>query len=140
MQVEINDVQGKALSYLIAKAIWPEKEFPAWWFIDRPDGFYLPSLDEDTGNPVDGFYPQSDWGLSGPFLSKHDIFPFKCSGNDYGAHLPEYVEHAGKQVRFETFGPSPLVAAWRCFVASRLGQYSGCCIMVEVPDEFSEES
>lgn len=138
MKVPIEEVSGRVLDYLIARALWPERDVPAWWFTDRPDGCLLPSLDGDSANPVDGFFPQSSWGQSGPVLAQYDIYPFVWEHWEgaYGAQLPRPVERLGQSVRFRVTGPTPLVAAWRCLVAFKLGRYTPHGgIVVDVPQE-----
>lgn len=76
-----------------------------------------------------GYSPSTDWAQGGPIIERERIdllcwefhsTPWKSSiegGTDAGVAL--YVE----------YGPTPLIAAMRCYVASKLGD------TVDVPEE-----
>lgn len=73
------------------------------------------------------YSPSTDWAQGGPIIEREGIAIRK-----YG-DFPETIWQADKwQFRFaepQAYGPTPLIAAMRCFVASKLGDE------VEVPDE-----
>ena len=62
----------------------------------------------------------TDWSQGGPIIEREELSGLKCYGTN------EWECHNG-DIFCE--GPTPLVAAMRCFVASRLGNE------VEIPDE-----
>lgn len=71
----------------------------------------------------------TDWSLGGPIIDREKIwlkFPFMVEGDTEAIHgafgFPNVVN---------AFGPTALIAAMRCHVASRLGEY------VDVPEEIS---
>jgi hypothetical protein len=67
--------------------------------------------------------PSTDWAQAGPIIERAGIdLRFRHEGN-WAAH-----RLIGKEY-FLCEGPAPLIAAMRCFVASKLGEH------VEVPDE-----
>jgi hypothetical protein len=69
----------------------------------------------------------SDWAQGGPIIEKAGIeWQWLPRGNQYGARKPSL---GGMNRTFCMDGPTILVAAMRCYVASRLGDE------VEVPDE-----
>ena len=70
----------------------------------------------DTGFILEGGYvPSTDWAQGGPIIEREGIAVF----GDWQATLGE-----------ETYnGPTPLIAAMRCYVASKLGDE------VEIPEE-----
>jgi hypothetical protein len=65
------------------------------------------------------FHPSTDWSQGGPLLDQY-ITKLEDYGDQWGAEGPNLPER---------FGPTPLIAAMRCLVASRLGDE------VEVPTE-----
>lgn len=64
--------------------------------------------------------PSEDWSQGGPIIERErvDLFHYHAT-NQWGAQI----------IQFEQFGPTPLIAAMRCFVASKLGDE------VDVPEE-----
>jgi hypothetical protein len=86
------------------------------------------------------FEPSTDWSQGGPIIEREGLTVMMYSpscqklepGREWYActakHWDDYKE-------FEAEGPTPLIAAMRCYVASKLGDE------VEVPDELiSKES
>ncbi len=70
------------------------------------------------------YEPSTDWTQGGPIIEKAIIDILSCDGGDYWqAHI--YLSDE----RVEEFGQTPLIAAMRCFVASKLGDE------VEIPEE-----
>lgn len=66
---------------------------------------------------VDGeyFVPSEDWAQGGPIIERERI-----TWNGQSARICKYFGGHTWQ-NFEEFGPSPLIAAMRCYVASKLG-------------------
>jgi len=78
--------------------------------------------------------PSTDWAQGGPIIDRERI---DCISDPNGTAVwmgRNWVQGRnlvqGREIRL--FGPTPLIAAMRCFVASRLGDE------VEVPDELVE--
>jgi hypothetical protein len=71
----------------------------------------------------DHWVPSINWAQGGPIIEREGICLVKqdVPADNWWAF--------GKQCGPDAFGPTPLIAAMRCFVASRLGDE------VEVPDE-----
>lgn len=73
------------------------------------------------------FRPTTDWSQGGPILEREKI------GVDYyNTGKPLWIAGIAGMFQQAT-GPTPLVAAMRCLVASKLGD------AVEVPDELGEQ-
>ena len=68
------------------------------------------------------WYPSTDWAQGGPIIEREVI----CIGSGMDASTWYANKGCGQHHRF---GPTPLIAAMRCYVASKLGAE------VEVPDE-----
>ena len=71
------------------------------------------------------FSPSTDWGRGGPIIEREHIWlTHHVAAKMHGAHK-------GDDVRFQK-GPTPLIAAMRCYVASKLGDE------LDVPAELCE--
>lgn len=103
------------------------------WAVARCEGAYAPSVDTDIDGAkrinYGGMYPEwsTDWAAAGPIIEREwlDITPWPNESD-------EELRWQCKQhdsIDCVKFGPTPLIAAMRCFVASRLGDE------IEIPDE-----
>ena len=119
MGTKTAELTGAALDWAVAKCL-PDDEY---LFDPHP---YLP---DENGQPH-YFKPSTDWTLSGPIIERERIewqwLPSSHKAHQYGARKPS---HGGMNRTFCMDGPNVLVAAMRCYVASRLGDE------VEVPEE-----
>jgi len=70
----------------------------------------------------DGYHPSTDWAQGGPIIEREGM-DLMCADDYWLAGIP--FEDDAVQVE----GPTPLVAAMRCFVLSRLGE------SVDIPEE-----
>lgn len=70
--------------------------------------------------------PSTDWAQGGPIIEREKLDVF-CSGNVWDASTGDRHPNVIKT------GPTPLIAAMRCYVASRLGEE------VDIPDELKEK-
>ena len=61
----------------------------------------------------------TDWALGGPIIEREGIAVYLYGDSQWHAHV------GGR----ESIGPNPLIAAMRCYVASRLGDD------IEIPSE-----
>lgn len=122
MKVKISEASGVVLDWLVAKA--------DGWTEDCNSWLYEATLQEIEEGP---YHPSTDWAQGGPIIEREHL----CVGYKYQCD-PSYVPlldpstmcwartTAGGHLMC---GPTPLTAAMRCFVASKLGDE------VEVPDE-----
>lgn len=69
------------------------------------------------------FLPTDNWSVAGPIIEREGINLSSVAGITWCADGP---------VRVGFYGPTPLVAAMRCYVASKLGNE------VEIPEELTE--
>jgi hypothetical protein len=70
----------------------------------------------------------TDWAQGGPIIEREKVCVAWLSKQDLGME-PEHYCVAHIDGIYTRYGPTPLVAAMRCYVASKLGDE------VEVPDE-----
>jgi hypothetical protein len=87
---------------------------------------------EDSDGQVEGFMPATDWAQGGPIIEREGISltsyldeedPYwigsvECRYKDFNA-----------TAYYEEYGPTPLIAAMRCYVVSKLGD------TIDIPDE-----
>ena len=103
MKTKTNELTGPALDWAVAKC----------------EGV-INGGDLDIGFVLEGGYiPSTNWAQGGPIIEREKITTEWTGENWMG-----YIWHDK-----EFFGPTPLVAAMRCYVASKLGDE------VEVPEE-----
>lgn len=112
-KIKVSEATGLVLDWLVAKAEgWPETGTLSLDSIARNTLVY-----NDWGR----FEPSTNWSDGGPIIDREGI-SWHC-GNKASWHAYAY----GSAENFA--GPTPLIAAMRCFVASKLGEE------VEVPEE-----
>ena len=130
MKVKTSEAKEQVLGYLVAKCEGLEVYFE--------DG--LVCL---VGQPFDTYWkywnPTTDWAQGGPIIEREKIGVWWAThyvdedGVEYGNHWYAEVgctdENADSRYCGVADGPTPLIAAMRCYVASKLGDE------VEVPDE-----
>ena len=93
------------------------------WAVAKCEGV-INGDDLDIGFVLEGGYtPSTNWAQGGPIIEREKITTEWTGENWMG-----YIWHDK-----EFFGPTPLIAAMRCFVASKLGDE------VDVPDELKGE-
>ena len=108
MKVKTSELQGPALDWAVAKC---EVGEPVGSFLDN----VVPHPDYNT------FYPSADWSQGGPIIEREKI----ALSYDTGRFGWVASFYDGDDV----FGGTPLTAAMRCYVVSKLGDE------VEVPDD-----
>ena len=109
MKVKTADLTGPALDWAVAQCV------------GKVHG-YKHQLVDDCRHFV-SYSPSTDWSQGGPIIERGNI--------DLISPTPSDPLWQAMQWRFAhgAKGPTPLIAAMRCFVASRLGDE------VEIPEE-----
>lgn len=112
MKHKVSELEGALLDEAVAKAIgyiWraPERGNPigGWW--DRWPG----------RNPIAKleYQPSGDWSYGGPIIECEGIS--LCRSADGSVWYALARDRVGYRL-----GPTPLIAAMRCFVANRFGE------------------
>jgi hypothetical protein len=119
-----SELQGAALDWAVAKCegVFVQISNGGWWVFDS-DAF-SEFRNDYNDSKLQAFQPSTDWSQGGPIIEREGIH-IKKHPSDWIA-LPYdsvFSEEAYQQ------GPTPLVSAMRCYVASKMGDE------VEVPDE-----
>lgn len=121
--VQVKDATGSVLDWMVTKACYPDEE------IDLSLGF--PYLQFGRFNPT------SDWRQGGPIIEREKIAISPLTDGTWNAYVANGTRwvprnQSGIEVynwEFKQTGSTPLIAAMRCYVATKLGD------QVEVPDE-----
>lgn len=113
MKIKVSESEGIVLNYLVAKC--KGKPWP-----DNAAKFLVEQY----------FKPSTDWAHGGPIIEQEKI-DITNIGETYRRSGFRDAVHARIQVDVivSEYGPTPLIAAMRCYVVSKLGD------VVDVPDE-----
>lgn len=139
VKVKVSELTGTALDWAVAKCRGFESLDEDLWLVQ--EGI--------TDMPLSAYNPSTDWSQGGSIIEREGITTVLCSGDlgeprsywtatnevqcwqwGYGPYHEQddekslQVYHNGVHT-----GPTPLIAAMRCFVASKLGDE------VDVPEE-----
>ena len=148
--MKTSELTGPALDWAVAKAEgMPERLVfgrgavsDAGYCVERPNGtrrFYVLRSVWDKwfekcethpwGAGVSVYSPSTDWSQGGSIIEREGIAlhgnPAWCAQYSVAVR----AHHGGYRGHFRHVGPTPLVAAMRCFVASRLGDE------VDIPED-----
>ena len=148
MKVSTSKLTGSALNWAVAKC----EDVVVKKYPESPSLFF--------GKGFDKYRPSTDWSQAGPIIERENI-SVVCAEGEYNYNLAGtpncygtfWVADIGKQTSGSIYGPqsdhwgdcfqidvgcitgpTPLIAAMRCYVASKLGD------VVEVPNELWPDS
>ena len=108
MKIKTSELQGAALNWAVAKCEFPEPDLaPITWLCYITEGVC------DRGWV---FKPSTDWAQAGPIIEREGI-QLRCGLGGWVA-LP--YDSAFSEEAYQE-GDTPLIAAMRCYVASKLG-------------------
>jgi len=116
MKTKTNTLTRAALDLAVAKA----------WQSVSPAAHLL------TTHAKGGFHPSTDWAQGGPIIEREGIRiePEKYSATGFASWRADIPKGPTSLHGYRwAFGPTPLIAAMRCYVASKLGDE------VDVPEE-----
>jgi len=115
MKIKVSDLSDIALDWTVAKCT--DKVVDILHELSKGDGLRL-ILGKGCGTP---YSPSSDWSQGGPIIEREGISTQKLISGWMASYEDIY--------NLPIYGQTPLIAAMRCYVASKLGEE------VEVPDE-----
>ena len=116
--MKTSELIGPALDWAVAKILDYTIEIRSAGTCGRP--VYV--LAASHGQTPWTFYPSEYWAEGGPIIEREWI---ELANNE----LRWKATLTGEHKKFRQYGPTPLIAAMRCFVASRLGDE------VDIPKE-----
>ena len=124
MKIKVAEAKGKVLDYLVVVALGFQVQISPHGGVEAADSDYFGSWGWCY------FSPSIGWAHGGPIIERvHiDLTSPRPAWPHCKASIPTWVK-GGYQPTFEQYGPTPLIAAMRCFAASRLGDE------VDVPEE-----
>lgn len=122
MRIQVSALTEPQLIWAIAKAEGYIDDCNSW--------LYLASVEE--ANDSEAWRPLS-WSVAGPIIEReaHNLFKHN-GGTDWCCACN--VPRDGYTAIITADGPTPLIAAMRCYITSKLGEN------VEVPDELLKAS
>jgi hypothetical protein len=108
MKVKTSELEGKLLNQAVAYCVEQSKKFPMFF----------------DGEPMSKGDYITDWALAGPIIEREGI------NIEFDPDVPQwFASYDRGEVVCGYSGLMPLIAAMRCYVASKLGDE------VEVPNE-----
>lgn len=119
MKIKTNDLTGAALDWAVAKC--ENSDTSIEHFVAMHSHY---AYDHGT------FDYSTKWAQGGPIIEREKAtLSYDEDGQTYSAHVSLFRQRGmSNRTRWRS-GPTPLVAAMRCYVASKLGNE------VEVPEE-----
>ena len=117
---------GPALNWAVGKC-----EGVTWWAAEIPkDGLFI-----DYGRTL-RYRPSTDWAQGGPIVERECMHVFYFGHDAAEPWVAATKEPASQIIGGDYYpdggcGPTPLVAAMRCYVASKLGE------AIEIPEELA---
>lgn len=129
--IKVSEATPIQLDWLVAKCYYTDRRVElgvmghAAFAVEIQPG----SGDRYTGWML--FHPTTDWEQGGPIIERECIATYASGACSVPPKNPDYwvAEILATDWMFTQFGHTPLIAAMRCFVASKLGE------TVEVPKE-----
>ena len=115
--MKITELTGAALDWAVAKCEGIDVNVDNLYDPPTKAGSVL-RLGQDDGDEEYLYQPSINWTQGGPIIERE-----KITAEWTGENWMAYIKHDD-----EFFGPTPLIAAMRCYIASKLGDE------VEVPD------
>ena len=98
------------------------------WAVAMADGVKIIVLDQQIVWPED-YTPSTDWAQGGPIIERERIAVEFLQWDDIDCTLPIWTSYKFG-TDYDGQGPTPLIAAMRCFVASKMGDE------VEIPEDY----
>lgn len=128
MKVKTSELTGAALDWAVATCEgYTELHKVAGRMAHEPQFAMMPPRREYGAMDLWELGFSTDWAQGGPIIEREGM-GLTCGNNTWGVGDGRW-EANHPECLYVQFGPTPLTAAMRCYVASRLGDE------VEVPDE-----
>lgn len=116
------NLTGPALDWAVAKCEGRGIEF------DDPRDPWL-TRDGISDQPLHSYTPSTDWSQGGPIIEREGML-IEFHGDHWSATMWWDDGDSANEVKQK--GPTPLIAAMRCYVAAKLSDE------VDLPDELAE--
>ena len=126
--MKTSELTGAALDWAVAKCGGIHVSMArGGWFVFDSDAFseYRNDYNDDK---LQSFKPSTNWAQGGPIIEREGVAIdcIQADGEIAGwiAQLPMF-----REAKYEKPSPTPLIAAMRCYVASKLGD------TIDIPEE-----
>lgn len=137
MKIKTQDLTGPALDWAVAKAegdkvFRPRVGRPTYW--DKADDRWVVRAQvANVGWFADYTYtPSTNWAQGGPIIEREGISIIPFDDTRWEARCAVAVQRT--PARFiERRGPTPLIAAMRCYCSAKLGDE------IDVPEELCQQ-
>ena len=113
VEKKTEDLTGPDLEWAVAAALGLESAAFEPWFVTLDPCHSGPNFDRATE-----YCPSADWAQGGPLIHEFEVSLSHHASNKSGQ---EWVANFRTKFGSGQTGPSPLVAAMRCLVRSKLG-------------------
>lgn len=124
MKVKVSEASGLVLDLLVCKCTGLLDAYP------RVEKQFAKLHASNTSKPI---FPSTNWAQGGPIIQRENIATSPLPYDLWRAYIPEgtRVLHGREMFNWKHkgSGPTPLIAAMRCYVSSKLGDE------VEIPEE-----
>jgi hypothetical protein len=114
MKIKVSEATQLQLAWLVAKCEGATDK----WHTCKPFFWDGVPFVREAGHDVE-YTPSTDWAQGGPIIEREGIDLSRAGSGWWALSAPSIIQS----------GPTPLVAAMRCYVASKLGDE------VDVPEE-----
>jgi len=118
--MKVNELTGAALDWAVAKCEGHESRCS--WMLEKEGYAAWQAYEMAWGNPLPNY--STNWSQGGPIIEREEISVNWANGQ-WEAHTATDDDNFD-QIEY---APTPLIAAMRCYVASKLGDD------VEIPEE-----
>jgi hypothetical protein len=118
MQIKTSELTGAAFNWAVAKC----EGVPNIHIVKKPGKVCIYGEIAGVDFP---YQPSTDWSQGGPIIERECITLVNADGDDVWSAYPI----ADNPVAHRKSGPTPLIAAMRCYVASKFGD------SIEIPDQ-----
>lgn len=118
MKIKTSELTGPALDYAVAKAnAWVDYPIDS---VERGEIWHTQPAKAPFGMMLrkTAFRPSTNWAQGGPIIEREKMDISHHEGL-WGANWIRQLGEDGDGYR--AYGPTPLIAAMRCYVASKLG-------------------
>ena len=128
MKIKTSKLTDAALDWVVAKCLTGGEIFQCGRVahqvvLHSVSGTTAPYFMKDSGVIRCAFEPSEDWAQGGPIIERENIALYPHGDGTYEAEVFLNPKRGA--------GPTPLIAAMRCYVASKLGDE------VEIPEELA---
>ena len=134
MKIKTSELTGAALDWSVAKCLTGCELFQCGRVahqvvLHSVGGTTAPYFMKDSGVIRCAFEPSENWAQGGPVIEWEGISTVQ--EGDAADWVASVYDHKADDWHLHTLGETPLIAAMRCYVASKLGAE------VEIPEELA---